>query len=81
MVLLLSLVSFLMLSLRKLRKELMLCASKVTLRVRVALRMVETFVVLAAVEWVAIAASTALPLLKHVTVFDLIVLSALSWVG
>lgn len=74
-------VSFLVLSLRKLRKELVLCASKVTLRVRVALRMVETFVVLAAIEWVAIATPTALPLLKHVAVFDLIVLSALSWVG
>ena len=81
MVLLPTLVSLLVLSLRKLRKELVLCASKVTLRVRVALRIVETFVVLAAVKWVAIAAPTALPLLKHVTVFDLIVLSALSWVG
>ena len=81
MVLLPSLVSFLMLSLSKLRKELMLCASKVTLRVRVALRMVETFVVLAAIEWVAIATPTALPLLKHITVSDLIVLSALSWIG
>ena len=81
MVLLPTLVSLLVLSLRKLRKELVLCASKVTLRVRVALRIVETFVVLAAVKWVAIAAPTALSLLKHVTVFDLIVLSALSWVG
>ena len=81
MIILLCMVPFLVLSLRKLRKELVLSASKVTLRVRVALRMVETFVVLAAVEWVAIAAPTALPLLKHITVFDLIVLSALSWVG